>query len=30
MGKLKEIVASLRRLDKVGLTITMMAIEETK
>lgn len=30
MGKLKEIVASLRRLDKVGSTITMMAIEETK
>jgi DNA-binding Lrp family transcriptional regulator len=30
MGKLKEIVVSLRRLDKVGSTITMMAIEETK
>jgi DNA-binding Lrp family transcriptional regulator len=29
MGKPKEIVASLRRLDKVGSTITMMVIEET-
>jgi len=28
MGKLKEIVASLRQLDKVGSTITMMAIED--
>ncbi len=30
IGKLKEIVASLRRLDKVESTITMVAIEETK
>ncbi len=30
MDKLKEIVASLRLLDKVGSTTTMIAIEETK
>ncbi len=30
VGKLKEIGASLRRLERVGSTITMMAIEETK
>ncbi len=30
MDKLKEVVASLRLLDKVGSTTTMIAIEETK